>query len=155
MTVPAIPSVSGKAVSGAGIHTKGGAQEKDYFAAVFAVLLTAITRRITTINFQANGVKENADAQDALNQKNANIPYTNIPAGTSQDNMNKIMAANQQQTENRENIQNELVTCRQKGQIEMTQTSTNVNLMEQNTSEDSNWLHIESSIVAAVNQMNR
>lgn len=134
-------------------QSSGGASKKNYFMVVFIVLLEAMQVRQGTVLTQSKEVTANAAAQNKLNKENGQIKYAILPPGADNATINRVQEENQQYAAMREDIQNELITTRQNGQVEMTQTSTNVNILQQDTSENSKWIKALNTIFNVINQM--
>lgn len=133
-----------------------------YYAAVFFVLLTAMQIRQNTVITQSNDISANATLQNALNKRNALINFSLLPPGFSkldpnkqQDIINLIEEQNQEYAAQREDVQNSLITARQSAQVLMTETSTNVNLLQQDTSENSKWLDTLNQIFSVIVDMTK
>lgn len=162
--IAAIPEVTGKeaaaeAAAKAAAKAKGaqhsneGLPQTDYFLIVFMVLVGAMEIRQKTVLAQSKIVQANSDAQNELNKENGEIKFSILPSGAGNATINRVQDQNQQYAAMRENIQNALITCRQDAQVEMTQTSTNVNILEQDASEDSNWVQTLNTIFQVLDDM--
>lgn len=142
ITIPQLAELSGPDPS------KG-----DVFAYLFFVLLEAMSVRQDTVITQSEEIKQNAAMQNKLNQANGDINFSILPEGAKTATINRYQAINEQKSAMREDIQNQLITARQNAQVMMTQTSTNVNILQQDASEDSGWLQTLNTIFQVIDQM--
>lgn len=128
---------------------------KDYFALLFFLLLDAMTVRQNTILTQSKMITANSNAQNLLNKQNGDIKFSSIKYGATQATINRIQDRNQQYANDRQNLQNNLITLRQTGQVEMTGASTDVNILEQDASENSGWLKTLGTLFSVIDEMNQ
>lgn len=126
---------------------------KNYFALLFLLLLEAMTVRQNTILTQSKMIAANSHAQNLLNKANGEIKFSSIHYGATQATINRIQDRNQQYAADRQNLQNNLITLRQTGQVEMTGASTDVNILEQDASENSGWIKTLSTIFSVIDEM--
>lgn len=127
----------------------------DLYAYLFFLILDAASLRQQTVFIQAKAIESNASAQAADNKLDKSLQFKSIPVGAKTSTINRIQNQNQGIAAQRENIQNCLITLRQQSQVMMTQTSTNVNTLQQDTSMDSGWLSTMQSIYQAINQISQ
>lgn len=124
-----------------------------YYGALFCIILSAMTIRQNTVITESKQIDANASIQNQLNKSNAGIKFSAIPAHAHTATINRIQEKNQQYAAEREDLQNQLITARQNGQVMMTQTSTNVNILQQDASEDSGWLQTLNTIFQVIDEM--
>ncbi len=129
------------------------APRKEVYNLLFILLLDAMTVRQQTVEFEAASLSLNASLQDQKNQEAGDLKMEQIPAGATVAQIDAIQNYNQGIAAARENIQDELITLRQKSQVLMTQTNTDVNALEQDASMDSGWLRTLYGIFQVINQM--
>lgn len=154
-------SVANPAAAAAGAASKSHASGNDggnisqfsYFAILFYLLLEAMEVRQSTVMSQSKMIAANAAAQNRLNKENANIKFSILPYNAKTATINRVQDENQEYAAQRENIQNSLITLRQNAQVQMTQASTNVNILEQDASENSGWLKMLATIFKVIDQI--
>ena len=100
-------------------------------------------------------IKNNAAEQNKLNKENAAIKFAILPPGADTNKINEVTEENEEFAAMREDIQNDLITCRQTAQVEMTQTTTNVDILEQDASENTGWLKTLNTIFKVIDEMNK
>ncbi|MCH9627033.1 MAG: hypothetical protein S4CHLAM2_06670 [Chlamydiales bacterium] len=127
----------------------------NYFTILFYLLVDAMQTRQDTVLTQSKVLEANSAAQQKLNKENAQIKFSILPEGAKNPTINRVQDQNQQYAASREDIQNSLITCRQTAQVEMTQTTTNVNLLQQDASEDSGWLKTLNTIFQVINELTK
>ncbi|MCC5832876.1 MAG: DUF720 domain-containing protein [Chlamydiales bacterium] len=149
------PHKGGVKSHGSDIPTGEGLPKGDYFLIVFAVLLSAMETRQNTVLSQSKILSTNSSAQNRLNKENGAIKFSMIPYKAGTATINRVQAQNEEYAAMRENLQNMLITCRQTAQVEMTQTSTNVQILEQDASEDSKWVGTLNTIFQVINDMTK
>jgi len=161
----AVPAVHGKEVEGAiaaaaaaakakgSDKGKGGSPKSNYFMVVFLILVESMTIRQTTVLTQSKVIAANSSAQNALNKANANIKFSILPPNAGNATINRVQDENEQYAAMREDIQNSLITCRQDAQVDMTQTTTNVNILEQDASENSGMLKTVNTIFQVIDEI--
>jgi len=147
----AAEAAAAKAKAAAGTQAK--LPEGDLYAVLFLLLLNAMEVRQSTVLTQSKMIEANSQAQERLNRENGEIKFSIIPKGAKTPTINRVQTENEEYAAIRENIQNELITTRQKGQVEMTEASTNVNILEQDSSENSAWLKTLNIIFKGLDQM--
>lgn len=125
----------------------------NYAVLVFYLLMDSMQIRQNTVMTQSKDIASNASAQNALNNRNASIKFSILPDNAGNATINRVQEINQQYAAVREDIQNNLITARQTAQVLMTQTSTNVNILQQDASEDSGWLQTLNTIFQVINEM--
>jgi hypothetical protein len=123
------------------------------YAALFLLLLTSMSIRHDTLVTQAKQIETNAAMQNELNIENGNIRFSLLPPQATQNQINAVQDANEEHAAQRQNLQNALITLRQTAQVTMTQASTNVNIMQQDASENTAWLQTLNTIFELLNQM--
>ena len=131
----------------------GDPNQFNYYAVLFYLLLSSMTIRQSTVLIESKQISENASAQNQLNKENADIRFSILPSNAKTNTINKVQDQNEQYAAIRENIQNSLITARQVAQVTMTQASTNVNILQQDASEDSGWLQTLNTIFQVVDEM--
>lgn len=144
-------SAKGKAA----INGKIDGKNFSYFAILFYLLLSSMTIRQNTVLTQSKVLQVNSAKQEELNKEDANIKFSELPPNANTAEINKVQIQNQEYAAIKEEIQNSLITLRQNAQVEMTETSTNVNIMEQDASENSGWLHMLSAIFTVIDEMTK
>jgi|GEM_PF-4030913 hypothetical protein len=132
----------------------GDPKDFNYFAVLFYLLLSSMTIREGTVVTQAKQISENAALQEYLNKKNGDINFSILPPDAKTVTIDRIQQINQQKAAMRQVLQNALIIQRQNGQVMMTQASTNVNIMQQDASENSGWLQTLNTIFQVIDQMN-
>lgn len=130
-----------------------GAPKADYFSMLFYLLLQAMNIRQGTIVTQSKQIGDNANAQNEMNKANGNIHFSILPPNATENQIDQVQEANQEYAAERQNIQNMLITARQNAQVMMTQTTTNVNILEQDASQDSGWLKTLNTIFQVIDEM--
>lgn len=128
-------------------------KKADFFAVLFFLLLTAMTIRQSTVLTESKQITANAAIQNKLNDRNAKITFAMLPPNAKTATINAVQDENERYAALREDIQNSLITARQNAEVMMTQASTNVNLLQQNSSEDSGWLETLNTIYKVLVQM--
>jgi len=131
------------------------ATEGTYFVVLFALLLSAMQVRQSTVLTESKEIELNASLQNALNKENASIKFSIAPANATTGQRNQIETTNQQRAALREDIQNSLITARQIAQVMMTQTSTNVDILQQDASENSGLLQTLNIIFKIINEIGK
>lgn len=130
-----------------------GTPKVDYFAMLFYLLLQAMNVRQGTIVTQSKQIGDNANAQNEMNKANGNIHFSILPPNATENQIDQVQEANQEYAAERQNIQNMLITARQNAQVMMTQTTTNVNILEQDASQDSGWLKTLNTVFQVIDEM--
>ncbi|MEZ5314866.1 MAG: DUF720 domain-containing protein [Chlamydiales bacterium] len=125
----------------------------NFFLSIFALLVSAMEIRQHSVLTESKMIAANSEAQHRLNKQNGDIKFSILPYNADNAMINRVQDKNQQYAAIREDIQNFLITARQDAQIEMTQASTNINLLQQNASEDSNWLRTLNTIFQGICEM--
>lgn len=128
-------------------------KDLNYFSAIFYVLLTSMQIRQTTVITESKDLCNNASQQNVLNDQNANVQFSILPTGAKTATINRVQTENQQYAALRENFQNMLITSRQNAQVTMTQTSTNVNILQEDASEDSGYLQTLNTVFQVIDEM--
>jgi hypothetical protein len=126
-----------------------------YFALLFYLLLDSMSIRKDTVATQSKEISANSATQSKLNDANAEIKFSILPEGAKQDEIQRVSDENTRYAALREDIQNSLITARQKGQVMMTQTSTNVNILQQDASMDSGWLKALNTIFEVLDEITK
>lgn len=148
------PSIEAKAPA---LPSSGSENAKtppaSFFAMIFLLLVDSMQIKQETVMTQAKEINSNANIQNQLNAQNAQIHFEILPPNATPGQISQVQEANQEFSAERENIQSCLITARQGGQVLMTQTSTNVNLLQQDSSEDSGWLQTLNTIFSVIDQM--
>lgn len=125
----------------------------DLYAILFYLLLDAMVIRQNTVLTQSKGITLNAAIQDKLNKAMGKISFVILKSGAKQATIDAVQEENEQLENHREDLQNDLITTRQNGQVIMTQTSTNVNILEQDASMNSGVLNILNTIFKVIDQI--
>lgn len=125
----------------------------NFYAIIFFLFLDAMVIRQDTVMTQAKQLEANAKIQNNLNNRNAQISFEMLPPGAKTPTINAVQIANQRYAAMREDIQNCLITARQYGQVLMTQTSTLVDMLQQDAAEDSSWLSMLYTISQVIIDM--
>jgi hypothetical protein len=86
---------------------------------------------ITTL---AGSIKENAALQTELNVKNAAVKFSILPENANDNDIKRVGDENMEFTAIRENIESELITARQDGQLEMSTVQMKVSDYNQHAS---------------------
>lgn len=124
-----------------------------FLAVLFFMIFQAMNVRQQSVLSNAKVVSANADAQSKINKDINKVQYSRIPPGAGAQTINRIQTDNQKAAAERGLLQNQLITCRQRGQMAMTQTSTGVNLLQQDASENSGLLETLKRIFDVINNM--
>jgi hypothetical protein len=133
-----------------------GKKEKiDIFMILFLALLEAMQKRQDTVVIQSKEIKLNADMQQKLNDLDSAIKFSIIPSKATTAEIDHVQEVNQQYAAMRQNIENELLTIRQTAQVTMTQATTNIDMLQQDTDEDSAWLKVVMTVFTVINEMNK
>lgn len=122
---------------------------------VFSLLIDSIKIRQNTILIQSEQLNDNTNIQQQLNQETNAIKFAVVPSDASQAEITKTQNINQNYSAERNNLQDLLITARQNGQIILTNTSTNINIMQQLAAKDSSFLKILNNIGSVVNGMSQ
>ncbi|WP_213318161.1 DUF720 domain-containing protein [Chlamydiifrater volucris] len=122
---------------------------------IYELLLEAITIRQQTVLTQSTQLNDNTNIQQQLNQETNQIKFAVVNSGASEAEISSVQNQNQNYSAQRSNIQDQLVTCRQNGQIILSHASTNINIIQQLASQDSSFLKTTNSIGSVVNQLNK
>ncbi|AUS60202.1 DUF720 domain-containing protein [Chlamydia abortus] len=122
---------------------------------IYELLLQAIEIRQQTVLTQSQQLNDNTNIQQQLNQATNQIKFAVVSAGAKENEITRVQNQNQNYSAQRSNIQDELVTARQNGQIILSHASTNINIIQQLASQDSSFLKTTSSIGSTVNQLNK
>ncbi len=125
----------------------------NYYAVIFYLLLSSMQTRQATVLTEAKQISSNASAQNRLNKANAGIKFSILPPGAKTATINRVQDQNEQYAALRGDLQNSLITTRQLAQVMMTQASTNVNLLQQDASEDTGWLQTLNTVFQVVDEM--
>jgi hypothetical protein len=131
----------------------GDPSNMNYFTVLFYLLLSAMQVRQSTVMTQSKNIEMNASIQNQLNNENASIKFSILTPNANNAEINAVQTKNQQYAALRENIQNSLITARQSAEVLMTQTSTNVNILQQDASENSGWLQTLSTIFQVIDEI--
>lgn len=123
------------------------------FAVVFMLCLEAVSARQGVVLTQSKRLECNVSAQNKENRRLGHIPFSQVPDGAKTATINRVQDNNEHYSQVRQDIQNNLITLRQSSQVLMTQTSTNVNVLEQDASMLSYEIKCQNNIVMALNQM--
>ncbi|MFZ0565407.1 MAG: DUF720 domain-containing protein [Chlamydiales bacterium] len=102
-------------------------------------------------------LSNNAEAQTKLNEKDGQLQFVVLanPDNATQADIERVQNLNAQLSSVKDNIRSSLLTMRQSAQLMMTDTSTHVNFMQQNATQDSEWLKILNKIFSVINEMNQ
>lgn len=122
---------------------------------IYQLLLQAIEIRRQTVLTQSQQLNDNTNIQQQLNQETNQIKFAVVNAGAKEDEITRVQNQNQNYAAQRSNIQDELVTTRQNGQVVLSHASTNINIIQQLASQDSTFLKTMNSIGSTVNQLNK
>ncbi|UFP06657.1 DUF720 domain-containing protein [Chlamydia pecorum] len=122
---------------------------------IYQLLLQAIEIRQQTVLTQSQQLNDNTNVQQQLNQETNQIKFAVVNAGAKEDEITRVQNQNQNYAAQRSNIQDELVTTRQNGQVVLSHASTNINIIQQLASQDSTFLKTMNSIGSTVNQLNK
>lgn len=125
----------------------------NYYAVIFYLLVTSMETRQATVLTEAKQISTNASAQNRLNKANGALTFKILPTNAKTGTINQVQDENQERAAERADIQNALITTRQLGQVMMTQASTNVNLLQQDASEDSGWLQTLNTVFQVIDEM--
>ena len=125
----------------------------NYYAVIFYLLLSSMQTRQATVLTEAKQISANASAQNKLNNENANIKFSILPSNANTAKINEVQDQNEQYAALRGDLQNSLITARQLAQVMMTQASTNVNLLQQDASEDTGWLQTLNTVFQVIDEM--
>lgn len=136
-----------------GKHFNPFSPKFSYFAVLFYLLMSAMSIRQNTVITQSKEISSNASIQNRLNKENEAIKFSILPSKAKTATINRVQDENEQYAAVREDIQNSLITARQNAQVMMTQTSTNVNILQQDASENSGWLKTLNTIFKVIDQM--
>lgn len=150
------PSSQGAGASqgvGNGLFDPGG--KANLYNLIFYLLLEAMNTRQQTVYTQANELSSNANAQNKENTRDKGIKFHQLPDKPTNGQINQVQDENEKAAAQRENIQNDLITLRQNGQVLMTEANTNVNTLEQDASMDSGWLKSLNTIFQVIDQMTK
>ena len=134
---------------------KDKSQPFSYFAVLFFLLMQAMEVRQGSVLTQSKVLQANSQAQNELNKENGNIKFSILPPNAKNPTINRVQEENQDKASERENIQNNLITCRQTAQVEMTQASTNVDILQQDASENSGWLKMLNTIFQVIDELTK
>lgn len=130
-----------------------------HHACIFLYLCAVLSEStfITEVNVKERStiLSFNADAQSQLNAENSAIQFEIAPPGANNQEITRVQQINNQRAAVRSDIQNELVTCRQTGQVEMTGASTTINCLEQQSAQFSGWLKTLNGVCDTINAMGR
>ncbi len=121
--------------------------------AIFFLFLDSMTSRQNTVIVQAKQIEKNASIQDALNKAAGDFKLVLLPSKAGTVTVNNVMIENEQLGADRAHIQNRLITERQKGQIIMTESSTTVNILQQDAAQDSGWLQMLNTMYQQIVDM--
>lgn len=122
---------------------------------IYNLLLEAIDVRQETIMIQSQQLNDNTEIQQSLNDETNKIKYAVVSSGASEAEITQVQNENQNYSAQRSNIQDQLVTARQNGQITLSNASTNINIMQQLASQDSAFLKTTNAIGSTVNELNK
>lgn len=125
----------------------------NYYAVIFYLLLSSMQTRQDTVLTEAKQISQNASAQNKLNNYNAGIKFSILPSDAKTGTINKVQDQNEQYAAQRADLQNSLITARQLAEVMMTQASTNVNLLQQDASEDTGWLQTLNTVFQVIDEM--
>lgn len=110
------------------------------FALLFYLLLDSMDTRSDTVSINSRQLSSNADVQKMLNERDEQLQYPILPKDATQVDMQRYQEMYQQITAQHTNIQAQMITARQDAQEKLTDASSNVNMMQQDASEDSAYL---------------
>lgn len=122
---------------------------------IYSLLLQAIEIRQQTVLTQSKQLNDNTNIQQQLNQETNQIKFAVVNAGAKEDEITRVQNQNQNYSAQRSNIQDELVTTRQNGQIILSHASTNINIIQQLATQNSTFLKTTSALGSTVNQLNK
>jgi hypothetical protein len=106
-----------------------------YQAVLLYLSLNFMQTQQQTVVIESKDLQANAAIQDKLNKANSAVPISMLPPHAGQPTINRNQEQNQLYEQIRSDITSNLLTARQAGQMKMTQTSTDVQLMQQTTSQ--------------------
>lgn len=141
-------------VAGAGFPDLGK-KHFSYFAILFYLLLEAMSVRQNTVLSESKELGENTSIQNKLNKEDQAIKFAFVPSNATSAEINQVQEENEQYAAAREDIQNNLITARQVAQVTMTRTSTNVNILQQDASENSGWLKTLNNMFRGIIEMTK
>ncbi|AAC68446.1 DUF720 domain-containing protein [Chlamydia trachomatis] len=122
---------------------------------IYSLLLEAVEIRQETILTQSKQLNDNTNIQQQLNQETNQIKYAVVGSGAKEDEITRVQNQNQNYSAQRSNIQDQLVTARQNGQIILSHASTNINIMQQIAQQNSSFIKTLNSVGSTVNQLNK
>ena len=122
---------------------------------IYSLLLEAVEIRQQTVLTQSQQLNDNTNIQQELNQETNRIKYAVVGAGAKEDEITRVQNQNQNYSAQRSNIQDQLVTARQNGQIILSHASTNINIMQQIAQQNSSFIKTLNSVGSTVNQLNK
>lgn len=122
---------------------------------LFFLLLESMQIRQDTLVTGADQIEQNALMQDKLNKDNADIHFAILPPNATKDQINQVQEENEEYAAEREDIQNQEITTRQNAEVLMTQASTNVDILQQDASENSGWLKLLQTIFQVIDEITK
>ena len=128
-------------------------KDGNYFAVVFFLLLDAGTIKEHTIVTDSDQLTANAALQFKLNKDNADIQFSILPEKATPDDITRVNDENQEAAAQREDNQAFSIGARQTGQVTMTRTSTDVNLLQQGTSELTGVIQMTNTIFEVIDKI--
>lgn len=138
---------------GTELDVKAKNKKAECYALLFYLLLQSMQIRQSTLITGSQLIEINADEQNKLNTDMAQIKFAILPPNATQDQINQVQEENQEYAAMRENYQDQEITTRQGAEVMMTQASTNVDLLEQDASENSGWLKLLNTIFQVIDEI--
>ncbi|MCI5641544.1 MAG: DUF720 domain-containing protein [Chlamydia suis] len=156
MSVPISPAGDTKYVSSLPpLEPLGTPPMAELLFSIYSLLLEAVEIRQQTVLTQSQQLNDNTNIQQELNQETNRIKYAVVGAGAKEDEITRVQNQNQNYSAQRSNIQDQLVTARQNGQIILSHASTNINIMQQIAQQNSSFIKTLNSVGSTVNQLNK
>lgn len=138
------------------VPTKGASKkDSNYFSVVYLTLLDAMTIRQDTVLNQSKSIEQNAQEQDSLNKANSEIKFSVLPPSAKQSTINRVQDQNEVYAQERQNIQNKLITARQSAQVQMTEAGTNVQILQQDASMNSGIINELGQVYTVIDQISQ
>lgn len=144
-----------KAVSSSSVPaaTTLDAEGNNALALVIMALLGLLDTQQQGATLQAAEIKNYANLQNYYNDQIGKIKFSVLPAGAKTATINRVQMDNEHYTIERANIQDELLTARQTGSVVITQASATMDIIQQDSSENSDVMHVITSMANEIYQM--
>ncbi len=129
------------------------AEQKSVLYLLFTALLGSINVLQSVATTNSKQINTNADLQQQMNLQVKKLQFVILPSNANSNQINQVNEINENVQFGRQDIQSNVITLRQNGQVLMTTAQVNVNYMQQTGSEVTATLKLILSISKLINKI--